>query len=97
MAGFVARAGRGENEITKDGSMGLIEESNQYIRTFAESDSWSRAIELAFENGWRRIFALVPGMNVCGGLGDRVRFNEGDIVVVDFARDVSCCSAEAIA
>ena len=28
-------------------------------------------------------------MNVCGGLGDRVRFNEGDIVVVDFARDVS--------
>ena len=35
-------------------------------------------------------------MYVCGGLGDRVRFDEGNIVVGEVSYDVTCSSAEAV-
>ena len=41
VASFVARAGRGEDEITEDRAMGLIEKGDQNIWTFAEGCFWT--------------------------------------------------------
>ena len=35
-------------------------------------------------------------MNVSGGFGNYIGFDEGDVVVMDVTHDVSCSSAEAV-
>ena len=54
--------------------MWFIEEGDQYVWAFAESNSWARAgLTLTLKDGWGRVFAFVPRMNVCGGFGNSVR------------------------
>ena len=98
MSSPIASAGRGKNEITEHWSMGVIEESNEHVGAFAGGNSWAGArLALAFKNRQGSVFAGVPSMNVSSRLGDSIRLDERNIVVVEVADNVPCSATEAVA
>ena len=95
---FFARIGGCKDEVSKHWVMGIIKESNEHIGALARGNSWVRTrLALTFKNRHVGISARVPGMNVGGGFGYGVRFDECNVVIMNVADNVSCSAAEAVA
>jgi len=95
---LIARIGGCKDEVSKHWVMGVIKESNEHIGALARGSSWVRTrLALAFKNRHGGISARVPGMNVGGGFGYGVRFDECNVVIMYVADNVSCSAAEAVA
>ena len=98
MSSLVASAGRGKNEVSEHWSMRVVEESNEHVGAFAGGNRWAGTrLALAFENRQGSVLAGVPGMNVSGRLGDSIRLDKRNIVVMEVADNVPCSTAEAVA
>ena len=78
--------------------MGVIKEGDEYVGALAGGNFGLLARQkLAFKDGRRKDSPGIPGVNVGGGLGNCVGFDEGDVVIVTLSHEVSHSSAEAVA
>ena len=98
MTSVITSTGRGEDEIAKDRTMRFIQKCDEDIGAFARGNFGALfGLARALNDRRSSTSPWIPGMYVGSRLGDGVRFDEGDIVLIKNTSEMTCSATEAVA